>query len=75
MLGGGTAGSLVGGFAIGIIVAGSAASLAARAVARWRWVDVELDGSGRWAVLVGVHPRFAAAVREARRQEQPFSTP
>lgn len=36
-----------------------------------RWVVVELDGSGRWAVLSNVHPLFVAAVWERYRGAVP----
>lgn len=45
------------------IVAGICGTLTASYAAKRRWIDVELDGSGRWAVLTNVHPSFVAAVR------------
>jgi hypothetical protein len=47
-----------------VVVVSLAVGVVAASVARRRWVDVRLDGSGRWALLGDVHPSFAAAVRE-----------
>lgn len=46
---------------------GIGASGVGSALARRRWIGVDLDGSARWAVLRNVHPAFAAAVRERYR--------
>lgn len=48
----------------GAVVGGLVASAVAASVARRRWVDLRLDGSGRWVMIGDVHPSFAAAVRE-----------
>lgn len=64
-------GGLTAGVALIVMLLGLASVLVARAVARHKWVDVELDGSGRWAVLIGVHPDFASAVRR-RHLEAPL---
>ncbi|MDQ4134170.1 MAG: hypothetical protein M3179_13445 [Actinomycetota bacterium] len=71
----GTGAEFLGRVAIVMIVLGALASIAARVVAAWRWVDVDLDGSGRWAVLTGVHPEFAAAVRQQYRNERASTGP
>ncbi len=43
----------------------------AEAIAQRRWLSLELDGSGRWVLVRGVHPDFARSVIEtARRAEQ-----
>lgn len=61
--------------AVAVIVVGLLGSVVAKAGARRRWVDIELDGSGRWAVLIGVHPEFQAAVSERYLEERPASWP
>ncbi len=62
----------LGGPAIALAVVGGSAAVVwfgASIVAPSRWVDLRLDGSGRWVTVEGAHPAFAAAVLERYRSD------
>jgi hypothetical protein len=43
-----------------LVGAGVAVWLGASIVAPFRWIDLELDGSGRWVTVTRAHPSYAA---------------
>lgn len=45
--------------------------LGANIVAPSRWVDLRLDGSGRWVTVERAHPAFAHAVRQQYLEREP----
>lgn len=45
--------------------------LGANAVAPSRWIDLSLDGSGRWVTVERAHPKFAEAVRQQYLAREP----
>jgi hypothetical protein len=45
-----------------LVGAGVLVWLGASIVAPFRWVDLQLDGSGRWVTVTRAHPRYAAAL-------------
>ncbi len=49
--------------AIGAVVGiGVLVWLGASIVAPFRWIDLQLDGSGRWVTITRAHPEYAAAL-------------
>lgn len=59
------------GIVAGVAALSAIASLfVAESIADRRWISVELDGSGRWALLRGVHPEFAQDVIESARHDE-----
>jgi hypothetical protein len=48
----------------GLVVAGAILAVGAAIAAPFRWIDLELDGSGRWVTISRAHPDYAAALLE-----------
>lgn len=63
--------STFGVFAAIAAIAAIGSLFVAETIASRRWITLELDGSGRWVLLRGVHPGFAhSVVQTARRDER-----
>jgi hypothetical protein len=48
----------------GLVVVGAIVAVGAAIAAPFRWIDLELDGSGRWVTITRAHPDYAGALLE-----------
>ena len=60
---------MLGSVAFTLAVAAVGSLFVAEWIAQRRWISLELDGSGRWVLLRGVHPEFARSVVETVRRD------